>query len=232
MTTRISLGGFSTLAGSQSAGCGPLRSHRASSSPTCSRMPSLPWACRLRAGRLLNVPALRVRSGADQESRFAKGGVDMYTQGLRLPPLPDHEHVGRRRRDRAPGLLVPALRASMKSTPRTSRREAELAAQRRRSATIRDTRRWPSAPTPWRAPPTPARSPSAATTCCSSTTPEWTRFVQVVAAAGRMRSASPTDVLVRTGLSNVEALANGWPDIDVDDPRLPTISAHETTHAD
>ena len=26
-------------------------------------------------------------------------------------------------------------------------------------------------------------------------------------------------------LSNVEALANGWPDIDVDDPRLPTITA-------
>jgi hypothetical protein len=36
---------------------------------------------------------------------------------------------------------------------------------------------------------------------------------------------SPTDVLIRTSLSDVEKLANGWPDIDVDDPHLPTIIA-------
>ena len=53
---------------------------------------------------------------------------------------------------------------------------------------------------------------------------EWTRFVQVALQLAESRSASPTDVLIRTGLSNIEALANGWPDIDVDDPRLPTIS--------
>ena len=54
--------------------------------------------------------------------------------------------------------------------------------------------------------------------------PEWTRFVQVSLQLAASRSASPTDVLIRTGLSNVEALANGWPDIDIHDPRLPTIS--------
>ena len=54
---------------------------------------------------------------------------------------------------------------------------------------------------------------------------EWTRFVQVALRLAESRSASPTDVLIRTGLSNVEALANGWPDIDVGDPRLPPITA-------
>ena len=54
--------------------------------------------------------------------------------------------------------------------------------------------------------------------------PQWTRFVQVSMQLAEGRSVSPTDVLIRTGLSNIEALANGWPDIDVDDPRLPTIS--------
>ena len=55
--------------------------------------------------------------------------------------------------------------------------------------------------------------------------PEWTRFVQVSLQLAETRGMSPTDVLIRTGLSNIEALANGWPDIDVDDPRLPTITA-------
>jgi hypothetical protein len=54
---------------------------------------------------------------------------------------------------------------------------------------------------------------------------EWTRFVQVALLLAESRSASPTDVLVRTGLSNVEAPANSRPDIDVDDPRRQTISA-------
>ena len=55
--------------------------------------------------------------------------------------------------------------------------------------------------------------------------PEWTRFVQVSLQLAESRGTSPTDVLIRTSLSNVEALANGWPDIDVGDPRLPTITA-------
>ena len=55
--------------------------------------------------------------------------------------------------------------------------------------------------------------------------PEWTRFVQVSMQLAETRGTSPTDVLIRTSLSNVEALANSWPDIDVDDPRLPTITA-------
>lgn len=55
--------------------------------------------------------------------------------------------------------------------------------------------------------------------------PQWTRFVQVCLQLAKTRGTSPTDVLVRAGLSNVESLANGWPDIDVDDPRLPTITA-------
>lgn len=61
--------------------------------------------------------------------------------------------------------------------------------------------------------------------------PEWTRFVHVSLQLASSRGVSPTDVLVRTGLSNIEALANGWPDIDVDDSRLPTIREESATDA-
>jgi hypothetical protein len=61
--------------------------------------------------------------------------------------------------------------------------------------------------------------------------PEWTRFVQVSLQLASSRSVSPTDVLVRTGLSNIEALANGWPDVDIADPRLPTIRGESATGA-
>jgi len=59
--------------------------------------------------------------------------------------------------------------------------------------------------------------------------PEWLRFVQVTIQLGQSRATSPTDVLVRTGLTNVEALANGWPDVDIADPRLPTIRGESAT---
>jgi hypothetical protein len=62
--------------------------------------------------------------------------------------------------------------------------------------------------------------------------PQWTRFVQVSLQLAEGRSVSPTDVLIRTSLSNVEALANGWPDIDVDDPRLPAISGQAAAHVE
>jgi len=60
---------------------------------------------------------------------------------------------------------------------------------------------------------------------------EWSRFAQVAFQLGQSRATSPTDVLVRTGLTNVEALANGWPDIDVDDSRLPTVRGESATDA-
>jgi len=54
---------------------------------------------------------------------------------------------------------------------------------------------------------------------------EWLGFLRAAYKFAQGRSVSPTDILTRTGLANAEALANGWPDIDVDDPRLPTITA-------
>ena len=69
-----------------------------------------------------------------------------------------------------------------------------------------------------------ARSRSAATTGCWSTCRSGRASCRSSLQLAEARSASPTDVLIRTGLSNIEALANGWPDIDVDDPRLPTIT--------
>jgi len=53
---------------------------------------------------------------------------------------------------------------------------------------------------------------------------EWLRFVQATMQLAKGRAVSPTDVLVRRGLGNAEALSRGWPSLDVSDPALPTIT--------
>jgi len=59
--------------------------------------------------------------------------------------------------------------------------------------------------------------------------PEWLRFIEAATKFGRGRAVSPTDVLVRRGLGNAEALSRGWPDLDVDDPEFPSIRLSSPT---
>jgi len=53
--------------------------------------------------------------------------------------------------------------------------------------------------------------------------PEWLRFIQAAMQLAQGRAVSPTDVLVRQGLGNAEALSRGWPDFDPDSPAGPRI---------
>jgi hypothetical protein len=54
--------------------------------------------------------------------------------------------------------------------------------------------------------------------------PEWIRFVQATVLLARGRAVSPTDVLVRRGLGNADALSRGWPDLDLGDLSFPSIN--------
>ena len=51
--------------------------------------------------------------------------------------------------------------------------------------------------------------------------PEWQRFVVAAAQFAEGRADSPTDVLVRRGLANAEALSRGRPDLDAGNPAFP-----------
>jgi hypothetical protein len=53
---------------------------------------------------------------------------------------------------------------------------------------------------------------------------EWLRFVQATIQFAQGRAVSPTDLLVRQGHANAEALARGWPEPDALDPAFPTLA--------
>ena len=50
---------------------------------------------------------------------------------------------------------------------------------------------------------------------------EWLGFIRAAYKFAQGRAVSPTDVLIRAGLGNAEALSRGWPDLDLGDPAFP-----------
>lgn len=53
---------------------------------------------------------------------------------------------------------------------------------------------------------------------------EWLRFVQATIQFAQGRAVSATDLLIRQGQANAEALARGWPEPDALDPAFPTLA--------
>lgn len=53
---------------------------------------------------------------------------------------------------------------------------------------------------------------------------EWLRFVQATIQFAQGRAVSATDLLIRQGQANADALARGWPELDALDPAFPTLA--------
>ena len=191
-----------SLVGSQRPWRSPSRPS-SSSSPTCSRTSSLRWTCRLRVPTSLDSCPFGSFGSGPRASRRAV--FDMYTHGYELPSLLSPWYLRFVQPNWSFGVLVAALRIR-EQVHGGVRREADLP-HVPSSRGPSGCRRWPLRPR-LACPQTPTRSPSAAATCCCSTLRE-----VVPLRPGRRTTrpsraiTSPTDVLVRTGLTNIEALA-------------------------
>lgn len=220
MTTTNQFGGFVSLAGSHAAVANPLEAvaivvaHLLSDAFTPMGIPAPGWTL------LDSLPFGSI--GADHAS-VAKGGVDMYTRGY------DSRHFLTMSTSVVAAELVLRAYWSLRCEfdedyAEGVRNEAEIAG----SDGVSDHPRYAVLAFGAHALACAANAGKVALSggnVLLFNYPEWLRFVQVTIQLGQSRAASPTNVLIRTGLTNIEGLANGWPDIDASDPRLPTITA-------